>query len=302
MRSFSSLFILAFDHRTSFAKKMFGVTGEPSVDQMKEIQDFKYCIYEGYEEALQQQVVGKDAAALLIDEQYGERVLVDARKKGYTYCLAVEKSGQDEFDFEYGDAFREHITRYNPSLVKVLIRYNPGADAVMNERQRKKLKVLSDFCHEAGYPLLIEPLIPATDEQMASVSGNEHRYDNEVRPALMVDMIKEMQDEGIEPLIWKIEGLEQTAQYEKVITQAKSGGRDQVGAVILGRGADAGQVERWLKAASQATGIIGFAIGRTIFWQPLNDLKKGMITRDEAKKQITQNYLHFYRVFTDQST
>ena len=295
----NSLFILPFDHRSSFMKKMFGIANrEPTAEETEVIGEFKQITYQGFRLAVDQGLVPKESAAILVDEQFGDAVLRDAKKNGYRFCLAVEKSGQDEFDFEYGDEFKNHVEKYQPPIVKALVRYNPGEeDKDLNPRQRERLKTLSDFCHVSNYQFLIEPLIPATAKQLAKVNGDGHRYDNELRPALAVVMVKELQTGGVEPDIWKIEGLENAGDYEKLVKQMRSGGRDRVEAIVLGRGADGFQVEKWLKAGAGVDGIIGFAIGRTIFWQPLVDYKENKINREETASQISQNYHHFYQVF-----
>ena len=144
--------------------------------------------------------------------------------------------------------------------------------------------------------------MPATADQLASVNGDQNRYDNELRPELMIQMVSELQADGVEPDVWKIEGLEQPEAYQKMITQMRASGRGQVSAIVLGRGADAAQVEKWLAAGAAVDGIIGFAIGRTVFWQPLLDYKAGQINADQAAEQISQNYQHFYQFFQSQKS
>lgn len=283
------LFILPFDHRSTFYKNMPGMTDG-------EIKQDKQIIYAGFEAAVSRGIP-KDQAAILVDEQFGDQIIRDASQKGYTVIYTTEKSGQDEFDFEYGDKFGEHIEKYQPQIVKALLRYNPAGDEDLNRRQRARLKILSDYCHEHGYKFLIEPLIPATEAQLKTVVGSQESYDKEVRPGLMVDMITELQTDGVEPDIWKIEGLSSREQYQKVIAQARSGGRDKVSAVVLGRAASAEQVEKWLAAGKGAIGIIGFAIGRTIFWDELERLREKKISKEEAEKNIALNYKHFYDFF-----
>ena len=293
------LYILPFDHRASFLKKMFGIENRQPTDQeTKTVADFKAVIYEGFKLAVDNGSVPKEYAAILIDEQFGDAIITDAVRSGYTVCLATEKSGQDEFDFEYGEQFAVHIDKYKPKIVKALVRYNPEDDPALNARQREKLKQLSDFCHGNGYKFIIEPLIPATPKQLASVGNDEKRYDHEIRPALAVAMVEQLQTGGVEPDIWKIEGLAAAADYQAIIKQIKSGGRDKASVIILGRGADDGQVEAWLKAGSGVEGVIGFAVGRTIFWQALVEYKEGNLSREQAVEQIAKKYIHFYDVFT----
>ncbi len=292
------LFILPFDHRSSFLEKMFGIKDrKPNARETKKVIELKGIVYQGFKKAVEEGLVPKESAAALVDEQFGDAILRDARKRGHTFCLATEKSGQKEFDFEYGDDFGQHIEKYKPAYAKALLRYNPEDDQELNARQRVKLKKLSDFCRENSYRFLIEPLVPATEAQFKKVAEDKNRYDQELRPDLMVKMIAEMQADGIEPDVWKIEGLEASADYEILVKQIKADGRDQANAIVLGRGADDSQVDRWLKAGAKVDGVIGFAIGRTIFWQALVDYKEGKISKDEAARLISQKYQHFYQVF-----
>ncbi|HET8978740.1 MAG TPA: DUF2090 domain-containing protein, partial [Solirubrobacteraceae bacterium] len=117
------LYILAFDHRGSFQKKMFGIEGDPTPEQTKTIADAKHLIYEGMEQAAKR---GVDAAAVgvLVDEQFGSDIPERAKENGLKLAMPVEKSGQNEFDFEYGADFGAHIERFDPNFSKVLVRYN----------------------------------------------------------------------------------------------------------------------------------------------------------------------------------
>ncbi len=291
------LFILAFDHRASFSKNMFGISGDPNEEQLAQIKEFKNIIFEGFEKAVAAGVP-KENAAILCDELYGQKVLENAHNGGYVFAMCTERSGQKEFMFEFGDKFSEHLQKYKAPFAKSLVRYNPeDEDQEMNKRQLGTLKILSDYCHSNAVKFLVEPLTPATKAQLEKVGGDQKRYDLEIRPGLMVEMVKQFQDAGVEPDVWKIEGLEKTEEYEEVIKQARVGGRDKVVAVILGRGADDAQVEKWLKAAAKAEGLVGFAIGRTIFHQALMDFKDSKTTREQAVEKIASNYKHFYQVF-----
>lgn len=290
------LFILPFDHRGSFLE-LFGYAAPLAPEQEKSVREAKWIIYEGFKSAVSENAPPKAHAAILVDEQFGDAVLRAARDAGYITILATEKSGQDEFNFEYGERFGEHIEKYEPAFVKALIRYNPEGDQELNARQRARLKRLSEYARGHGYKLLIEPLIPGTQDQLAGVGNDTGRYDNEIRYGLAKRMIQELQDGGVEPDVWKIEGLEDPMQYEAVVGQALSGGRDKVRAVILGRGAERAQEEKWLRAGARVYGISGFAIGRTIFWDAISRFKDGQISAGEAAAAIARNFEHYYRVF-----
>jgi len=292
------LYILPFDHRSSFMKKMFNISGGLTKELALMVVHSKKLIFEGFKSAVASGIP-VEHAAILVDEQFGDGILREARLDGYKFLLATEKSGQDEYDFEYGHTFAEHIEKYKPTFTKALARFNPEGDKDMNKRQAAKLKILSDFSHESGYKFLIEPLIPATETQLKSVGGDAKKYDDELRPNLTAQMIKELQDAGVEPDVWKIEGFENPKHYEEAIKQAKIDGRQDVSAVVLGRGADSVQVEKWLKAGAKVKGVIGFAVGRTIFWDALIGVRDKKLTLEQAIEKIASNYLHFYKVFTE---
>lgn len=292
------LFILPFDHRNSFLEKMFGIKNRnPLKEEIEKVKEFKEIIYQGFRLVVENSEIPKESAAILVDDQFGEDIIKDAITSKYIVCLSTEKSGQDEFEFEYGDDFGKYINKYRPTFVKALVRYNPENNDKLNSRQRIKLKELSDFCKNNSYKLIIEPLVLATKEQLKKVSGDKNRYDNELRPKLMVKMIEEMNNEGIKTDTWKIEGLENSKDYQAVIKKIKSSGNENTNAIILGRGADDSQIKKWLVAGASVDGIIGFAIGRTIFWQPLVDYKENKIDKETAIKQIGQKYKKFYDIF-----
>src|ERR671934_1412596 len=266
------LFILAFDHRGSFQKKWFGIEGDPTPEDTQRISDGKHLVFEGLLHALEQGAEPGVTGAL-VDEQFGTPtgIPAQAKERGLELAMPVEKSGQNEFDFEYGDAFGEHIERQDPDFSKVLVRYNSDdPDADMNQRQLGRLKQLADWLHERDRKFLFELLVPATDDQLASVGGDNDRYDAELRPELMRRAIEEIQDFGVEVDIWKIEGVDERSDAETLSKQARSGpGREGVVCVLLGRGASDEKVDHWLRVAAPVEGFIGFAIGRSIWWDAL---------------------------------
>ncbi len=290
------LYILAFDHRGSFQKKMFGIEGDPSPEQTETISDAKHLIFEGMLKAVEQGVPA-DAAGVLVDEQFGGSIPGQAKGQGLLLAMPVEKSGQDMFDFDYGEQFGEHIERFDPNFSKVLVRYNPDGDQAGTREQLGKLRRLSDWLHERDRRFLFELLVPAEPAQLESVGGDSERYDAELRPELMRRAIAEIQDAGIEVDVWKIEGVDERSDCERIVEQARSGGRDGVVCVVLGRGANTEKVDQWLDAAAPLDGYVGFAIGRSIWWDALKGFLDGSIEREDAAQQIAENYLRFIRVY-----
>src|SRR5918994_5239962 len=295
------LYILAFDHRGSFQKKMFGIEGDPTPEETERIADSKHLIYEGMAKAAETGSVHEDQVGVLVDEQFGGDVPQQAKSHGLKLAMPVEKSGQDEFDFEYGDAFGEHIERFDPAFSKVLVRYNPDDDDTeMNRRQLGRLKQLADWLHEHDRKFLFELLVPATDAQLESAGGDSDRYDAELRPELMRRAIEEIQDFGIEVDIWKIEGVDAGEDAEMLARQTRTGeGREGVVCVLLGRGASDEKVDQWLRVAAPVDGFVGFAIGRSIWWDALKGFLDGSIEREDAAKRIAENYLRFISVYED---
>ncbi|HEV7163342.1 MAG TPA: DUF2090 domain-containing protein [Solirubrobacteraceae bacterium] len=291
------LYILAFDHRGSFQKKFFGIEGEPDSEQTAIIADAKHLIYEGL---LQAVGAGADADAtgVLVDEQFGSTVPHEAREKGLKLAMPAERSGQNMFDFQYGEDFGNHIESFDPDFTKVLVRYNPDGPRDENVEQLKKLKRLSDWLHAHDRKFLFELLVPAEDAQLEAVGGDGERYDAELRPELMRRAIAEIQDAGIEVDIWKIEGVDERSDCEMLVAQARSGnGREGVTCVVLGRGANDEKVDQWLTAAAPVEGFIGFAIGRSIWWDPLKAYVDGKIERSAGARKIAENYLRFVAVY-----
>ncbi len=287
------LFILPFDHRGSFQEKLFGIQGrKPTPQETQEIASYKKIIFEGFKKAIEAGVP-QEKGGILVDEQFGTEILKEAQKLGFMTACPTEKSGQDEFDFEYGSEFGRHLSQLNPTFVKALVRYNPESDPSLNLRQCQKLKTLSNYCHQHHHKFMFELLVPATSQQLKRMNGDPSFYDRELRPSLMVEAMKQLQDSGIEPDVWKLEGIETQNDSQKVAHQAKAGGREKVGVIVLGRGENIEKVKHWLAIAATTPGLIGFAVGRTIFWEPLQGVKSQRHSPSEAADQISKNYKMF---------
>jgi len=293
------LYILAFDHRGSFQKKLFGIEGEPTAEETETIADAKRVIFEGMELAVAR---GVDAAAtgVLVDEQFGSDIPQHAKEQGLQLAMPVEKSGQDDFDFQYGADFGKHIEDFDVHYSKVLVRLNPDGDAEMNERQLGRLKELADWLHANDRKFLFELLVPAEAAQLESVGDDGDRYDAELRPALMKRAIQQIQDFGIEVDIWKIEGVDAREDAEQLAELTRKGeGREGVVCVLLGRGASDDKVDHWLRQAAPVEGFVGFAIGRSIWWNALKGFLAGDLDRAAAAEKIADNYLRFVKVYDD---
>jgi myo-inositol catabolism protein IolC len=293
------LYILAFDHRGSFQKKMFGIQGDPTPEETERITDSKHLIYEGMAKATETGSVQGDQVGVLVDEQFGGTVPHDAKEKGLKLAMPVEKSGQNEFDFEYGDDFGAHIEQFDPDFSKVLVRYNPDGDPDLNQRQVERLKRLADWLHANDRKFLFELLVPAESAQLEGVGGSEDRYDAEVRPQLMMEAILQLQNGGVEPDIWKIEGIDDRESCNEIAQLVRREGRDRVSCVVLGRGASDEKVDQWLRAGAGLDGYIGFAIGRSIFGEDVKAFAADPegFDREAAVASIAGKYRRFMDVY-----
>lgn len=302
MKGYSNeLYILAFDHRGTLTKGLLGVEGRPpNEEEASRVSSMKDIIFDGFIEAKNSGISGGDPA-ILVDETFGLQVQQKAKEMGIKYAAPVEKSGQKVFDFEYGDAFGEKIIEVDADFIKILVRWNPNDDIETREVQGKRIKILSDWIEENERKFLLEFLVPATDEQLESVDGDQSRYDSEIRPKLAVQVVEEMREKGADPDIWKIEGLDTKEDCEKVATSIKDGGREDVIAVVLGRGANDEKVNQWLRAGSSVDGYKGFAIGRSIFWNSLKGWHEDQKSREEAVSEIAESYLSFISVYQNGS-
>jgi myo-inositol catabolism protein IolC len=290
------LYLLAFDHRGSFEKGLFGATEPVSAEVKAGIIDAKELIFEGHLEAVNSGAVPAAAAGVLVDEEFGTSVAQKAKETGTPLAMPVERSGQDEFEFEYGEDFAAHIERFDPTFAKVLVRYNPEDDAELNRRQTERLAQLSRWLRDHDRKFLFELLVPPTTKQLDHYEGQAN-YDRELRPGLVVEVIETLQAADVEPDVWKIEGLDQAEDCRRVVTQARSDGRAGVVCIILGRGADAPTVLEWLRVAASVEGFDGFAVGRTIWNEPLQKFLAGGMPRDDVVHEIARRYKEMYDAY-----
>jgi myo-inositol catabolism protein IolC len=287
------LLILAMDQRGSFAKLFGTEEDDASPEQVEQMRAAKTLVYRGVA-AVADQVQGAQIG-VLTDEEYGPAVLAQAKADGRVLAYPVEKSGQELFDLEYGDGTSQHVERWQPDYVKVLVRMNPDDDPAGTKGQLDKLVALSASLQGSGMPFLFELLVPASDAQLASVGGDSTAYDRDVRPGLVVQVIEAAHGAGVEPTLWKIEGLETTEAAEQIVVAAKAGGRD-ADCIVLGRDAPQDKLDHWLQVAAGVDGFVGFAIGRSIWKEPLEQY---LTDGDQATflETVGANYLHYVQTY-----
>lgn len=276
-----NLLILPFDHRGSLLKKLYGTTA-PSAKQRGEYKRLKKMVYAGFEKAIAL-CVPKSEAAILVDEEYGSDILRDAKRKGYNFCMPVEKSGAQCFEFEHAD-FEKHVTKFNPTFVKVLVRFNPAED---NGKQIEKLKELDSFCKRSHRKYIFELLVPPTKAQCRMKN-----YDCDSRPELMIAAMEQLQNASIKPDVWKLEGVEKKTQVQAIVKQARG-----AGVIILGRGESSAKVRKWLKTSARVQGVTGFAVGRTVFWNAMLKMHSHAWTEEKASAEVARNFVALVKMW-----
>ena len=173
-----------------------------------------------------------------------------------------------------------HIDAIQPEYVKALVHYDREGDQGVHGRLFENLRTLGAFCAERKYKFLLEVLFPV---------GSSGAY--------VASSIADFQAAGVEPDVWKIAGFPTSEETALPVVQARADGRLGVGVVILGRGESEEIVESWVAAGAKTEGVIGFAVGRTIFAEPIRAYHAGEIQRREAVERIGRGYLRFARVF-----
>jgi 5-dehydro-2-deoxygluconokinase len=290
------LLILAMDHRDSLERELYRLTAPPTPAEAARIAADKLLIYRALLDAASK-LPTSVRPGVLVDEEYGASVAELAQHVATVdLAMPIEASGHPWFQFAFGDRWKSHAEFFATDHSKVLIRDNSGLPAADRAKQAATVATVSAWATSEGRPLIVELLIPATDADLASVGGDATRYDAELRPRLTVEVIHDLQDAGVEPALWKVEGLETTADARAVAEAARRGGRD-ARCIVLGRHAPADRLDHWLEAAAPVRDFVGFAIGRSIWWDPLADHLKGSIDETEAQKRVAASYLRYANDF-----
>lgn len=284
------LFLFAMDQRSSLLEHTYDESGGEPVDEAEaeRVRAGKQLVYRGVLTALAAGA-SRDRTGVLVDERYGADVARLAKDAGLQLAMPVERSGREWFELEYGDDWLAHVDAFDPDFVKVLVRDNPAFDADRRQQQASDLAAVSAALHDAGRPFLVELLVPGTDDQKASVDD----YDRDLRPDLVVQVLEYLQDRGVEADVWKLEGLDAREDAERVVATARRGGRDAVQCIVLGRDAPEEQLDHWLRTAAPVDGFVGFAIGRSNWEEPLEDVVREHLDTEAAEQLIAANYRHF---------
>jgi len=291
------LFVLAYDHRSVLRQMLAGDRQLAIDDEL--LRRTKDVVLDGLLAAIDDGLVPPGTrAGLLVDEELGAEAAIRAHERGIELTMPVERSGAPTFTLDYGPAFLDHLRAFPVDYAKVLVFLNPAGAA---DRYQGQIDVMADVLGDIagnGYKIMLEVIIPPTDDQLASADGDAERFDRELRPALVRQTIADCYAAGIRPGLWKLEGLETLADYEMVAGAVRSAD-PAARSLVLGRGADAQRVLTWVRLAARTPGFSGFAIGRTIWEDALSGWLTGAIDVGAAVRGIARQYAHYVSHYLD---
>lgn len=291
----SPLFMLAFDHREVLRELMGRDNEDPAVQQAR-FEAGKDLVLEALLHAVEGSVP-LPHAGFLVDEEYGAAAARRAKREGVVLAMPVEASRSEILEFQYGMGFPQHVEAFDPDIIKLLVFHNPDDPSRRRQIQTERMREISDWAQDHGYPLMLEILIRPTKEQLQAVNGSMARFWAELHPELLMCSVAQFQDAGIEPRLWKVESLPSTEAYRVIAQQCRAGGRTSVGCLILGNGADIGHVEQWISEASMVDGFVGFAVGRSVWLEPLRGYYAGELTQSETMATIEDSSTRLVRAF-----
>jgi myo-inositol catabolism protein IolC len=280
------LFILAMDHRASFGKDVFGITGEWSPTDLTRMRQAKGLIYEGLRHVAGRVPSGREG--VLVDEDLGAEVARTAKSDGVVLLMPIEKSGSRVFELEFGEQFAEHVEAFDPDFFKLLVRFNPLDDDSMRRTQRERLAMVSQWAEHTNRRWIIELLVPPTPEQLAA-HADQAGFDAQERPALTAQVISELYAGGVYPTIWKLEGYETEAGADIVLAAVATETDHPAVCIVLGRDAPLSQVEHWLAVGARCD-LVGFAVGRTIWEEALRQHLAGTLSGEGLVDAVAENY------------
>jgi myo-inositol catabolism protein IolC len=286
--STNHIYMLAFDHEVQF-DEVFVTGATPTAEERDLIRQVKKVVFKGVQEAVKDGVPIENAA-VLVDVLYGADVADEAHESGIAYSMPVDPPVGGVI---LPANWQEHLKRYRPTWAKPLLWYNVEGDRDKNAGQIERTKVLQDWLHNNDQKLLLEILVPAEPHQVEATGGDQTRYEAEYLPKLITAAMEEIYSAGIRPEVWKVEGVPTVEGSRAIGEVATATGAE---CLVLGRAADAATVSQWLSLAGSTDGYRGFAVGRTIWQQPVIDWKRNR-DDDRLVGEIAQRYRQLVNAF-----
>jgi 5-dehydro-2-deoxygluconokinase len=268
------VYMLAADHRWQW-EEFCDARALPR----ERISEVKRLAFDAFLRAREQSAAVRESGALLVDQQYSSAVIAEALQTGLTVGTPAEKAGAVPLAWAT-EPFSAALTG---AFAKVLARYRSDDDPAVLAEQWAKLEALQAWCRGAGKPFVLEVLVARKQEP-------EDGFEASGRPAMLAAFIAEAYRRGLAPEFWKIEGT-LAAQGARTIDAAIAA-NPSCRQIILGKAAELSTIDRWFSACADSATATGFAIGRSVFWEPSAAYLTGAKTADHAAAMICDNYLH----------
>ena len=295
------LFVLVVDHRRSF-RRLFGVGDDLSAAERERLEDAKHLVWEGFLQAAERTAVPRNRLGVLVDEELGARVARAAGDAEVQLAMPVERAGRRLLELEHDEEWARHLDAFDPGLGKALVRWNPGDEAETKRAQAQLLSRVGAWLHQTGRRLVVELLVPATDDDLARVDDDHDRYDTERRPELTRRAIREIRDLGVEVDIWQVEGVDEPADAEALAAMIHDEGSEGEIALVLGNLEDEQRFEHRLRTTGSLPGIVGLAVGLPAWGQHLAAYRDGEIDRETTAERIGDAFANFIDVYTEAET
>jgi myo-inositol catabolism protein IolC len=108
------LFILPFDHRSSFIKDVLKVQGKPNKKQTEAVSHLKETIFLGFLD------YAKDRKnfGILVDEEYGKEIIKKAKKERLLFLFLLKKAENKSLNLNTEANSRTILKNSNPITLR----------------------------------------------------------------------------------------------------------------------------------------------------------------------------------------
>ena len=265
---------------------LFGITGAPSRADLSRMRQAKALIYEGLRHVAGSIPFGREG--VLIDEYLGEDVIRSAQSDGVVVLMPIEGSGSGAFELVYGDQLAEHVDAFDPDFFTALVRYNPDDAESVRRTEIGRLAAVSEWAGRTKRRWITELLVTPMPEQLATHHGRGD-FDRTARHALTAQVIAQLQDGGVHPTIWELEGFDAASGADEALAAAAADGRYPAACMVVGRDAPIDLVEHWLAVAADRQ-FVGFVVDRTVWEEPLRQFLAGALSSEGVIHAVATTY------------
>lgn len=280
-----SCYMVAFDHRDSFERSLcrLGVNSGPARRAR-----LKLTIWRGVSRVLSGVPAG-GSAAILVDRGHG-RIATEAADAGVAVAVALEASGHRQLQAEASPSvLTADLRTLRASFGKVLIRWHPREPASSKRHQLEALRKLDEAVKAAGARLLLELLVPP-DPLDHAAGGSRPDWEQAVLPRLQHAAVGEILAAGVAPALWKIQGHPNT-DAAAALADLVGSARPDASILVLGGGSEIAGLRRLFSCRAGSERFNGFAVGRSIWWNPISALCRGDVTESEACRTVGERFL-----------